>query len=175
MSEVIVVGMGANVGEERAIVARFDAVAAALARRGPVRASRVYRSAALVEGDPDFLNASVALELRLPPSQDEFLDELQALEVAHGRDRSAERRWGPRTLDLDVLVWGPRRITTPRLVVPHPRVHERSFALRPLCDLLGEGQILPGHTVPIGELAAAAGPPIEPTAYAIETGATEAG
>lgn len=173
MSEVVIVGMGANVGDDDAIVARFADVVAALAAWGPVRVSRVYRSPALTAGDPAFLNAAVAVEPALPPSQDELLDALQAIEARHGRVR--ERVWGPRTLDLDVLVWGPRRIATARLTVPHPRAHERSFALRPLIDLLGDGTILPGMVASIGDLAADAGPAIEGTAYAIDIGGVIAG
>ena len=62
-----------------------------------------------------------------------------------GRDRSREVRWGPRAIDLDVLLWDARVIRTPELDVPHPRLAERRFALAPLIDLLGEQHVVPGR------------------------------
>ncbi|WP_410971032.1 2-amino-4-hydroxy-6-hydroxymethyldihydropteridine diphosphokinase, partial [Salmonella sp. SAL04269] len=82
------------------------------------RTSRLYRSPAWgVADQPDFLNAAVLLETALPPR--ELLDELLAIEREAGRDRSAEAvRWGPRVLDLDILLYGDRRIDEPGLRVP---------------------------------------------------------
>ena len=66
----------------------------------------------------------------------ELLEELQRLERSCGRDRSREQRWGPRTLDLDLLFWGELRLDHPRLVLPHPRMHLRSFVLEPLLQAM---------------------------------------
>ena len=71
--------------------------------------------------------ASAALDL---------LDQLQSLESAFGRDRSREQRWGPRSLDLDLLFWGELRLEHPRLVLPHPRLHLRTFVLAPLLEAM---------------------------------------
>ena len=95
-------------------------------------ASPIYRSLPVgVTDQPPFLNAVAALDTELGP--DALLDVLLAVEAAHGRVRDV--RWGPRTLDLD-LVWFEGVVRDdPRLTLPHPRAHEREFVLRPLCDL----------------------------------------
>ena len=95
-------------------------------------ASPIYRSLPVGMTDqPPFLNAVAALDTELGP--DALLDVLLAVEAAHGRVRDV--RWGPRTLDLD-LVWFEGVVRDdPRLTLPHPRAHEREFVLRPLCDL----------------------------------------
>lgn len=163
----LVLGLGGNVGTDDQLLARFDDVAADFATRGRVRASRVYRSAALVAGDPPFLNAALAitLEPRLEPA--DVLALAQALEVRHGRRRATEAYWGPRPLDLDLLAWGRLTLRTPTLRIPHPRVHQRSFTLAPMIDLLGPDFVLPGFAESLGRLAHGCGPAIEPTDYAI--------
>lgn len=94
-------------------------------------ASRVHHTAAVGPPQPDYLNAVVRVMTRLSPRA--LLAALQAMELAAGRVRG--ERWGPRTLDLDLLLYGQRVIAEPTLTVPHPRLHERSFVLAPLCDL----------------------------------------
>ncbi len=94
-----------------------------------------------VDQDP-FLNAVVLVDTSLSPAA--LLADLQATEAAFGRDRSHEVRWGPRTLDLDVLLYGDEEVHTPDLVVPHPRLAERAFVLVPLAE------VLPGGTLPDG-------------------------
>lgn len=163
----LVIGLGANLGTDDERLARFDDVASDLAQRGRVRASKVYRAAALVEKDPSFLNAAIAVALDEKPEPDGLLAILHGLEKRHGRRREVEQYWGPRTLDLDVLVWGRHTVRTPTLRVPHPRVHQRSFTLRPMIDLLGADYVIPGHHDTLGSLAASAGPAIEATDYAI--------
>lgn len=96
-------------------------------------------------GQPDFWNAVIALDTCLGPL--ELLDELQGLEAQFGRDRSQEERWGPRTLDLDLLLHGAERCATERLELPHPRMHERSFVLEPLAELAPELLLADGTTV----------------------------
>jgi 2-amino-4-hydroxy-6-hydroxymethyldihydropteridine diphosphokinase len=95
-------------------------------------ASPIYRSLPVgVTDQPPFLNAVAALDTELGP--DALLDVLLAVEAAHGRVRDV--RWGPRTLDLDLVWFGGVVRDDPRLTLPHPRAHEREFVLRPLCDL----------------------------------------
>jgi 2-amino-4-hydroxy-6-hydroxymethyldihydropteridine diphosphokinase len=94
--------------------------------------SPLYRSAPLGTSDqPDYLNAVVALTTELGPEA--LLDHLQSIEQHQGRLRT--RRWGPRTVDLDILLYGDRVQATPRLTIPHPRLHERAFVLYPLWDV----------------------------------------
>lgn len=136
---VIVIGLGANIGDDAAIVARFSAARAALAALGPARASPIYRTAPI--GGPaqrDYLNAAVAVSVEPPPTPDELIAIVRELERGLGRDRRSEARNGPRAIDLDVLVWGDRRVHHDHLVVPHPRLAARRFALAPLVDLLGD-------------------------------------
>lgn len=90
-------------------------------------------------GQPDYVNAAAALETTLPPL--ELLDALLAIEAAQGRTRDGVR-WGPRTLDLDLLLYGDEVICHPRLTVPHPGLAERAFVLLPLADI-APGLILP--------------------------------
>jgi 2-amino-4-hydroxy-6-hydroxymethyldihydropteridine diphosphokinase len=90
---------------------------------------------------PDFFNAVLKLRTTLTPEQ--VLERLLALELAHGRQRPY--RNAPRTLDLDLLLHGDTVLDTPRLQLPHPRLHERAFVLRPLAELAGEGWVIPGR------------------------------
>ncbi|HSD16309.1 MAG TPA: 2-amino-4-hydroxy-6-hydroxymethyldihydropteridine diphosphokinase [Thermomonas sp.] len=127
------VGIGANLGDaERSVRHAIDALAR-LADTRLVRASRLYRTAAWgVTAQPDFINAVAVLDTGLPARG--LLDALLELERAYGRVRIDGERWGPRTLDLDVLLYGDATIDEPGLRVPHPRLHERAFALLPLLD-----------------------------------------
>ena len=105
-------------------------------------ASSLYRSQPLgPAGQPDYINAVAALTTSLAPEA--LLDVLQSLENQHGRVRSGER-WGPRTLDLDLLLYADRRIDTPRLQVPHPHMSERSFVLIPLAEIAPGDLAIPG-------------------------------
>jgi 2-amino-4-hydroxy-6-hydroxymethyldihydropteridine diphosphokinase len=137
------VGLGGNVGDVAEAFASAVARMDALPRTQLLRVSRRYRTPAWgMSAQPDFLNAVAMLETDLPPR--ELLDALLAIERAHGRDRGSEARWGPRTLDLDLLLYGDRTIEEPGLRVPHPHLHERAFALRPLLDIAPAVSI-PGH------------------------------
>ena len=99
--------------------------------------SSLYRSRPLTLKDappqPDYINAVAALDTDREP--DALLEQLQGLEARHHRVRG-ERRWGPRTLDLDLLLYDRRRIRDPELTVPHPGLYERNFVLYPLAELL---------------------------------------
>jgi 2-amino-4-hydroxy-6-hydroxymethyldihydropteridine diphosphokinase len=103
------------------------------------RISSVYKTAPLhVDDQDDFLNACVSGYFGESPER--LLALIQAVEAAHGRNRAAERRWGERSLDIDILLFGSRIIKTPDLTVPHPRLPERAFALRPLLELLPQAR-----------------------------------
>lgn len=84
----------------------------------------------------DYLNAAVSFETRMQP--EELLDALQEIENQNGRVRENVERWGARTLDLDILLYGDEVIKTTRLIIPHPRLCERAFVLYPLRDLIDE-------------------------------------
>jgi 2-amino-4-hydroxy-6-hydroxymethyldihydropteridine diphosphokinase len=110
------------------------AVAALAALLDDLRLSPVYETAPLeYEEQPAFLNGAASGLWRGTP--EELLAELHRIEREAGRDRSREIRKGPRSLDIDMLLFGSRVFTTPTLSVPHPRLTERAFALRPLLDI----------------------------------------
>ena len=104
------------------------------------RVSSIYRSAAVGPGmQPDYLNAVTLLATRLSPTA--LLDALQQIEQDQGRIRDA--RWGPRTLDLDIVLFGNLQITSGRLTVPHPRMQQRDFVLYPLREISNTNLVLP--------------------------------
>lgn len=143
MSVHAFVGLGGNVGDVAAAFASATAQMDALPVTQLLRVSRLYRTPAWgIAAQPDFLNAVAMLETQLPAR--ELLEALLAIERVHGRDRASESRWGPRTLDLDLLLYGGETIDEPGLRVPHPHLHERAFALRPLLDIAPDISI-PGH------------------------------
>jgi 2-amino-4-hydroxy-6-hydroxymethyldihydropteridine diphosphokinase len=151
------VGLGSNLGEPRAQVERALDALALLPRTHLMRRSSLYRTAPLGHAaQPDFVNAVAALDTELGAV--ELLRELQAIENRHGRLRSFAN--APRTLDLDLLLYGDSRISTPELVVPHPRMHERAFVLQPLVEIAPLAY-LPGHGPALARLAACAGQKIE--------------
>jgi len=129
--ERVFVGLGANLGDRQATLTRALAELARLPQTQLVAASALYRSAPVDARGPEFLNAVAELSTLLGPR--ELLLSLQAMEQAHGRLRPY--RHAPRTLDLDLLLYGQRIIDEPGLTVPHPRLHDRAFVLRPLADL----------------------------------------
>jgi 2-amino-4-hydroxy-6-hydroxymethyldihydropteridine diphosphokinase len=137
--ERIFVGLGANLGDAAStIVAAFGELEALPGMRCVARSS-LYASAPLDAGGPDYVNAVAELRGELEPQA--LLAALQAIERAHGRDRPY--RHAPRTLDLDLLLYGERRLATPGLTLPHPRLHLRAFVLEPLAQI-DEGLRLPG-------------------------------
>jgi 2-amino-4-hydroxy-6-hydroxymethyldihydropteridine diphosphokinase len=136
------VGLGANLGRREANLES----ALALLRREPgvevvaVSSFRETEPVGLVD-QPRFLNAAAAVETDLPPR--ELLDRLLAVERALGRTREGPR-FGPRTIDLDLLLYCDAVVREPGLDVPHPRLHERRFALEPLAEL-DPGLVVPGR------------------------------
>ena len=147
------VGLGSNIGEPRrqlqAAMKELDELPGTRA----IAASALYRSAPLgYLEQPEFLNAVVELETRLAPEA--LLDGLQAIEKRHGRERPFAG--APRTLDLDLLLYGDATLATPRLSLPHPRMHERAFVLMPLAEIAPRATI-PGRGTARELLAACEG------------------
>jgi 2-amino-4-hydroxy-6-hydroxymethyldihydropteridine diphosphokinase len=147
---VIAIGFGGNVGDVRAT---FERAREAIAQLGEVRSAALYRTAPIGPEQPAFLNTAVRVHADNSTLPRELAATLQELERLLGRDRARELRWGPRPIDLDVLLWDARVIRTPELEVPHPRLVERRFAIEPLIDLFGEAHEVPGAGT-IGALAA---------------------
>lgn len=137
---VAAVGLGANLGEAEANVrSGIDALNLSPSSRVIARSS-LYRTPAWgVEAQPDFINAVVLLQTPLTPEA--LLEALLAIERQHGRDRSREQRWGPRTLDLDLLLHGQSRLDLPHLQLPHPQMHRRAFVLLPLLEIAPQLEI----------------------------------
>lgn len=167
--DAVAIGLGGNVGGDRAILERFVRAREALAQLGDVRSAALYRTAPIVTAEgaaasprdsrlaqPPFLNSAVRVRWR-DATASEVIETVLEIERLLGRDRRGEPRWGPRTIDLDVLVWGTRVIRTPELEVPHPRLAERRFALQPLVDLFGAEAVLPGTQDTLGALVGRVG------------------
>ncbi len=137
------IGLGGNVGDAeatlRSALERLDALPGTRLRA----VSRMHRTAPVggIE-QADFINAVVQVETALPAV--ELLRSLFEIERAHGRDRAREQRWGPRTLDLDLLLYGEDVIDVDGLTVPHPRIAERAFVLVPLAEIAPDA-VIPGH------------------------------
>lgn len=130
-AERVFVGLGANLGEPRQALLSALAALAELPGTRLVACSAFYRSAPVDASGPDYLNAVAELSTALEPLP--LLHALQAIERAHGRERPYHH--APRTLDLDLLLHGLRRVASPELTVPHPRLHQRAFALTPLLEI----------------------------------------
>ena len=134
------IGLGANLGDARATLSAALTALGRLPETTLRATSSTYRSAPIESSGPDYLNAVARLDTRLSPLA--LLVELQRIEHEHGRERPY--RNAPRTLDLDLLLYGDQRIDLPGLTVPHPWLHERAFVLRPLAELAPE-LVVPGH------------------------------
>ena len=141
------IGLGANLGDAAATLRDAIAELARLPATTLQRASRLYRTPAWGRTEqPDFINAVALVDTGLPAR--DLLDALLAIERGFGRVRPDGERWGPRTLDLDLLLYGDAVVDEPGLRVPHPHLHERAFALLPLAEIAPEARI-PG----IGDVA----------------------
>ena len=150
------VGLGGNLGDAAAILREAFAALERLPGTRVLRASRLYRTPAWgVTAQPDFVNAVAMIETALTPSA--LLENLLRIERDAGRHRRADGadRWGPRTLDLDLLLYGDEVIEMPGLKVPHPHLHERAFVLVPLLEIAPDTRI-PGHGAAADALAAMA-------------------
>ena len=135
------VALGANIGDPTATVLAAFAALANLADSRVVHTSSLYRTAPVgLINQPDFINAVAMLETGLAP--EELLDALLDLEARFGRVR--RDRNGPRTLDLDLLLYDNIELDLPRLILPHPRLHLRAFVLHPLAEI-APGLVIPGR------------------------------
>lgn len=128
------IGIGSNLGPRHALIH------AGVRALGRVPGVRIVRLSSIIETDPvgppgqgPYLNAAAELETTLDPHA--LLDAMLAVERAHGRNRSSGERWGPRTLDLDLLIYDGLTIDEPGLTLPHPRMRERPFVLGPLSEI----------------------------------------
>ena len=135
------VALGSNMEDpERQVMRGFDEIAA-LPDTELIGRSRLYRTAPVGYVDqPDFVNACALVETALEPRA--LLEALLAVEQRHGRVRDIPN--GPRTLDLDIVLYGERVIDEPGLRVPHPRAHQRAFVLVPLVEVWPDA-VIPGH------------------------------
>ncbi|MHC4985175.1 MAG: 2-amino-4-hydroxy-6-hydroxymethyldihydropteridine diphosphokinase [Planctomycetota bacterium] len=151
------IALGGNLGDRAAILA------AAVQRIGELDGVTVTKQSSMIEtdpvgpaGQPDYLNGCIEIETTL--SARELLARLQEIETALGRDRRGEPRWGARSCDLDILLMGELIVDTPELTIPHPRLHERAFALQPLAEI-APGAMHPGFGKSAAQLLAE----LEPT------------
>ena len=142
-------GIGANLGDPRATIERavamIDAPGVWVRRRAPL-----YRTEPVGPAQPDFLNTVVEVETTRPAA--ELLAHLKSIEVALGRTPTV--RWGPRIIDLDILLYGDAELRSDGLTIPHPHLHERRFALAPLEDLVPDLEV-PGHRRTVRQLGTA--------------------
>jgi 2-amino-4-hydroxy-6-hydroxymethyldihydropteridine diphosphokinase len=145
MTTRVALGLGSNVGDRRS---HLDGAVAELARIGEIVAVSSYYETAPIGGpeQADYLNAVVVVDTDLDPA--DILEKLLEVERNHGRLR--RERWGPRTLDLDLLLYGEDVIQEPGLSVPHPRMTERRFVLEPLHEVWPDATLPDG--TPLGEL-----------------------
>ena len=151
------VGLGANLGEPRRQLTEAIIAISGLPETRLAGHSSFYRTAPVgYVNQPEFLNAVAALDTRLAPGV--LLEGLQGIERRHGRERPFLD--APRTLDLDLLLFGDEQIARPGLTVPHPRMHQRAFVLRPLLEL-DPGISIPGNGGAGAFLAACASQKIE--------------
>lgn len=152
MSVDCYIGLGSNLDDPETQVFWALEQLDRLPRSRLVARAACYRSRAVgPQPQPDYLNTAAHLHTGLAPL--ELLRELQGLENSRGRVRTT--RWGPRPLDLDILLYGDLQIAEPELVIPHPRLGERNFVLAPLHDLAPD-LVLPNGT-PVAELLATTG------------------
>jgi len=132
------VGLGANLGEPRRQVEAALSELDAIPRTRLLKASSLYRSVPMgYAQQPEYVNAVAELETGLAASA--LLAALQAIESRHGRSRSFAN--APRTLDLDILLFGDAMLSEPGLTIPHPRMHERAFVLKPLLEIAPDAEV----------------------------------
>jgi 2-amino-4-hydroxy-6-hydroxymethyldihydropteridine diphosphokinase len=139
MTEALI-AFGGNVGDARATIDRAIGTFCDGQHVKLLKRSSDYETPPWgVEDQPPFVNACIVVETDLPPR--ELLARGQMVERLHGRDRARETRWGPRTLDIDVIDYGGETVDEPDLTLPHPRALERAFVLVPLAEIVPEWRI----------------------------------
>ncbi|MES2322375.1 MAG: 2-amino-4-hydroxy-6-hydroxymethyldihydropteridine diphosphokinase [Pseudomonadota bacterium] len=149
---IVYIGIGANLGDAAANVDDALARLAALPGATLLARSGKYRTAPIDSSGDDYINAVACIET--PLSAPALLDALHGIELAHGRERPY--RNAPRTLDLDILLYGDELIDLPQLHVPHPRMQDRAFVLVPLLEI-APAIAIPGRGPATAFLAAVAG------------------
>lgn len=133
------IGIGGNLGDARATVQEAIAHLARLPQSQLLRSSSLYRTAPIDSSGDDYVNAVALISTSLAAI--DLLHALQAIELQHGRERPY--RNAPRTLDLDVLMYGDARLESEELIVPHPRMAQRAFVLAPMLEI-DEKVVIPG-------------------------------
>ena len=137
---VAYIGLGANLGDREATLrSAVSGIGGLVGSRVLVVSSWLQTEPVGPIDQPAFLNGAVALETTLSPER--LMAELLRIELQHGRDRTSGQRWGPRTLDLDLLLYGTQTVSTDRLTIPHPRLTEREFVLVPLTEIAPHAEI----------------------------------
>ena len=134
-TSLVVLGLGSNLGDSRRIIT--EAIVSLKEILAELRSASLYETEPLYVTDQGrFINTVV--EGYFNGSPEKLLHDVHKIETFFGRDRSLERRWGERTLDIDILLFGNLLLKEPNLEIPHPRLKERRFALEPLLELLPE-------------------------------------
>ena len=142
-AEEVFVALGSNIGDSSTIVDQAMVALGNISRCSLRARSSLYRSEAVSDiPQDDYINAVALLDTTLEPM--DLLLEMQAIEHAYYRRRDQEERWAPRTLDLDIILFGDRSIDDSHLVVPHPRFAERRFVLEPMFEIDGD-RFIPGY------------------------------
>jgi len=142
-TETVYVALGSNIGDSATIVEQSIEALNHINGCQLRRRSSLYRSAAVSDiPQDDYINAVVSLDAELQPLA--LLLELQAIEHAYYRNRDEEQRWAPRTLDLDIILFGDRRVDDSHLVIPHPQFINRRFVLEPMLEIDGD-RYIPGY------------------------------
>ena len=142
-TEEVFIALGSNIGDSTTIVEEAISAIGHITQCTLRARSSLYRSPAI--GDipqDDYINSVVKIDTSLEPLA--LLLELQAIEHAYYRNRENEQRWGPRTLDLDIILFGNRNIEDSHLLVPHPEFSQRSFVLEPMFEIDGD-RFIAGH------------------------------
>ena len=141
----VLIALGGNVGDVRATFEKAIANICGMAQAALLARSSDYTTPPWGEEDqPPFINACIEIETGLDPHA--LLFTLQKIEQKFGRDRSKEQRWGPRTLDLDLIAYDDVSLDRPELTLPHPRLFERAFVLVPLAEIAPD-RVIAGRRV----------------------------
>ena len=142
-TEEVFIGLGSNIGDSVTIIEQSLSALDNVTQCSLRGRSSLYRSVALGDiAQDDYINAVAQIDTGLEPMA--LLLELQAIEQAYYRQRDQERRWAPRTLDLDIILFGNRNIADSHLTVPHPELAGRRFVLEPMFEIDGD-RFIPGH------------------------------
>lgn len=131
MSEIVYIGLGSNLGDREQSLREATTALGRIDAAAVTAHSSLYDTAPVGARQPRYLNAVVALECALSPQR--LLCILKQIEQDLGRESGP--RWGPRTIDLDILLWGEEVVAEPSLQIPHLELHKRRFVLEPLCEL----------------------------------------